>query len=644
MKLRRVWKRLRKASARKSPQYSTYVMSFDVIPNRVYALEGRCYSPAGSDLKAGVAVFRFMDAAGAELPGPYSGLSHSERTGWYRHLPAGPPEAPASFTLNLTAPEGASRVRITLKSNGKHPIVLSEPPVWQELGLSLSNVLTFDAAANRVYAFEGRVRSQVGVRKKAGKVFVTFADAAGTELPGPYQGLRFAEGAGHHEDFAVGPPEAPAPLSFKVASPEGACSARIALRPSLTSTLALAEAPVWRELCPAPREQSRLLLDEWHALLARHGRSGHKPIVIISSTTKPIGHNYRANRSMQFALELADLGFATIYVYDRRDPLTPLPDKLRSDLIEMPSDIFHAVASRLAVCKLPNPKIFICSIADYHAVHEIGLFKHFGWSTIYEARDDWEEFHTAQVGRWYHHTFERYLCQHAHRVVAVSPVLRRKMITLGAFPKTTHLIPNGTTRTFIEKARAQRLRRQEGPSASDRAIVGYFGHLTAAWFDWNLLIATAAARPQLGFEVIGYDPPADLSLPPNLKLLGPRPHDEIIELTRTWALAIIPFKIGQLSRAVDPIKVYEYLALGLKCVACPMGQLDQYPLVFRYEAEHEFGTTLQRALDYLPSAEDWQSVNELLEGASWQERVQAMLDVALTRQPESAAREAVAVP
>ena len=393
---------------------------------------------------------------------------------------------------------------------------------------------------------------------------------------------------------------------------------------------------------PAPNEQRQVLFDEWRALLA--GCEVRKPLVVISSGTKPIGESHRANRSMQFALELADLGCAIVYVYYRQVRSADLPARIRPNLIQMPNDIFHSIASDLAACEVKNSRIFLCSIADFHAVHEINLFKHFDWSTIYEVRDDWEEFHVAGVGHWYHHLFERYLCQHADRVVVVSPLLCRKMMMFGARPDTTHLVPNGTSRAFIDRAGAQRVRRRARVDLPERKLVGYFGHLTASWFDWTLLLATAAAQPQLSFEVIGYDAPANLNLPTNIKLLGPRSHEEIIDLAKDWALAMIPFKLGKLSRAVDPIKVYEYLALGLKCVACPMGQLDRYPLVFLYESEDQFGATLAQALRYVPSGADWERVDDLLEEATWRGRVQAVLDLALAPPPERARREAVAIP
>jgi hypothetical protein len=390
---------------------------------------------------------------------------------------------------------------------------------------------------------------------------------------------------------------------------------------------------------PVPDEQRRALHDEWCALLMACRQDVRKPFVIISSGTKPIGDNHRANRSMRFALELAALGCPTVYVYYRHDRSAPLPVPIGRNLIQMPNDIFHSMASELAACEVKNDRIFLCSIADFHAVHEINLFKHFGWLTVYEVRDDWEEFQSVGVGEWYHHSFERYLCQRADRVVAVSPTLCRKMITFGAPPNGTHLVPNGTTRAFIDQANAQRVRRQERPYASEQPVVGYFGHLTSAWFDWPLLLATAAASPRLRFQIIGYDAPKGLDLPANVALMDPRAHDEIIELAERWTLTIIPFKLSKLSRAVDPIKIYEYLALGLKCVSCPMGQLDQYPLTFLYQSEDQFGSTLEAALRYAPSVADWQRVDDLLERATWRRRVQEILDLTLRPQPEHALRD-----
>ena len=38
-------------------------------------------------------------------------------------------------------------------------------------------------------------------------------------------------------------------------------------------------------------------------------------------------------------------------------------------------------------------------------------------------------------------------------------------------------------------------------------MIGYFGHLTDAWFDWDLLFSMASQLDDYCFEIIGYGEP-----------------------------------------------------------------------------------------------------------------------------------------
>ncbi len=77
--------------------------------------------------------------------------------------------------------------------------------------------------------------------------------------------------------------------------------------------------------------------------------------------------------------------------------------------------------------------------------------------------------------------------------------------------------------------------------------------------------------------------------------------------------------------SVDPIKIYEYLALGLKVVSTPMGAIHEYPLTFLFD---EFGLTqaIERALAYKPTQLDWRKTDDLLSQATWRARLISMLE------------------
>ena len=354
-------------------------------------------------------------------------------------------------------------------------------------------------------------------------------------------------------------------------------------------------------------------------------RTGY-PLVLISSGNKRIGEANRANRCMMFATELAAAGVPVIYVYYRFRGARDFSRYSGGHLIQMPNDFFHAWAGSIAAWNHQGDRLFLCSIPDIHSVAEIGVFTHRGWKVVYEVRDDWEEFHKAGVGKWYDSAYEGFLCKQADCVTAVSCTLRDKMISLGTHPDRTFIVPNGLTRAFLEGSGPSFTRRRSGYRGD--GTIGYFGHLTENWFNWKLLCKVASRRKDRRFEIIGFGAPKDLKTPSNVVLLGEKTHDEIIDIASRWSVAMIPFKNGKLAEGVDPIKIYEYLALGLPCVSCWMPQIEEYPLVFTYRDDSEFGKTLDRVLDYSPSEADWELAQAFVSASTWDRRVWETLRLA----------------
>jgi len=350
------------------------------------------------------------------------------------------------------------------------------------------------------------------------------------------------------------------------------------------------------------------------------------PLVVISSTTRRIGEANRANRCMMFAQELAAAEIPVIYVYYRFKGAKDFTSYSGGYLLQMPNDLFHMWSGTIATWNHTTARLFLCSIPDVHAIQETGLFRYHGWKIVYEVRDDWEEFHKAGVGNWYDVEYERFLCQQADFVTTVSATLRDKMISLGSNPERTFLVPNGLTRNFLEKAKSSFERRRSGYRGN--GTIGYFGHLTPNWLNWKLVLKTASRRPDLKFEIIGFGEPKGLNLPRNVVMLGTKNHEQIIDIASNWSVAIIPFKNTKLAEGVDPIKIYEYLALGLRCVACRMSQINDYPLTFIYHNDSKFEEALDGALKYAPSEDDWARAQAFVAASTWDQRVRMTLSLA----------------
>ncbi len=111
-----------------------------------------------------------------------------------------------------------------------------------------------------------------------------------------------------------------------------------------------------------------------------------------------------------------------------------------------------------------------------------------------------------------------------------------------------------------------------------RPRVGFFGIIDEYTVDVGLLERVALGVPEAQLVLIG-----DATVPldrlrslPNVHHLGPRPYAEIPHYGRGFDVGLMPWLRNDWIRAANPIKLKEYLALGLPVVS------TDYPEVHRY--------------------------------------------------------------
>lgn len=162
---------------------------------------------------------------------------------------------------------------------------------------------------------------------------------------------------------------------------------------------------------------------------------------------------------------------------------------------------------------------------------------------------------------------EERLVRKADLVFATSLVLFERLKRLR--PDTIYM-PNGVNLRDFE-ASAGHLDVLEGIG---RPRVVYTGTL-GEWFDTSLLAAVAAKLPGFEFVLVGplRTDVSNLKSLRNVRILGPRKYSEIPCILSQADVGIIPFKVNTLTRAVDPLKLYEYFAAGLPVVSTPIGNL-----------------------------------------------------------------------
>lgn len=348
-------------------------------------------------------------------------------------------------------------------------------------------------------------------------------------------------------------------------------------------------------------------------------------LVFIDSTAPPLGSGLITIRPNNMAIQYSSLGIAVVSVgYGELQGIDRRPRNL---VYQAPRKEFGSVIERLAIEGVKRRCLYVCSsFPSPSAVVAMDRLKRTGWTTLYEIRDDMEEFKRVGYSQWYTAEGESLICRRADHITAVSPALARKAETLALRQRNAVVIPNGIQPHFI--AKAARLRSLDSVEAKRRqGIVGYVGHLTDAWFDWDYVLRAAEALPENTFEIIGPGKPDTLRLPNNVRYLGPQPQDRLQSLTQTWAVGLVPFKKSPLTRAVDPNKLFEYVAWGMRTVAAEMGSIDECPTATAYHTFEEMVTAITDALERPWTQHELDSAEVFLRGSTWRRRAVQTLEV-----------------
>lgn len=157
----------------------------------------------------------------------------------------------------------------------------------------------------------------------------------------------------------------------------------------------------------------------------------------------------------------------------------------------------------------------------------------------------------------------------------------------------------------------------------NKLILGYVGTI-AHWFDWPLVFKLAESNPLMVVRLIG-----PVHLPPpkpllnNMELLPACDHASAIRAMQEFTIGLIPFKQTDLTASVDPIKYYEYHALGLAIISTSFGEMalrDGQKGVFLINEHSNFASIIESASVYAYQLEEIEQFRTL---NSWERRFDA---------------------
>jgi glycosyltransferase involved in cell wall biosynthesis len=191
---------------------------------------------------------------------------------------------------------------------------------------------------------------------------------------------------------------------------------------------------------------------------------------------------------------------------------------------------------------------------------------------LYDCNDD----HAAFPGmRSWTQTYFNRTSRNADAVFASSQALLEKVGVVRGDKGGIEYLGNGVDYAHFQTT--------NGEKAHDRPRIGYIGAL-APWLDFEVIADLATRHPEwevvlVGPILLGVEQDVmKLTELPNVFHLAAVPYDRLPEILGQFSLGLIPFRYNELTRGVNPNKLYEYLAAGLPVVATRFSdEVERYP-------------------------------------------------------------------
>ncbi len=206
---------------------------------------------------------------------------------------------------------------------------------------------------------------------------------------------------------------------------------------------------------------------------------------------------------------------------------------------------------------------------------------------------------------------EEILLQRSDAVIVSSQNLLQKKQKI--CNKTMKLVRNGTDPAKICAVKKAARKKQY--------VIGYAGTI-AAWFDHELIVESIQKHQDLEYHLIG---PCDTFYQEkNSRIIydGVIEHAKLPSYVKDYDCMIMPFIVNDIVKAVDPVKLYEYIAFGKCIISVYYEELEHFAeYVYFYRTEEEYDVLIRTLIKQgFPPKYNGKQQKEFLEQNNWQER------------------------
>ena len=190
---------------------------------------------------------------------------------------------------------------------------------------------------------------------------------------------------------------------------------------------------------------------------------------------------------------------------------------------------------------------------------------------VYHCVDEFSAFSDAPAQQI--RELERRLLAKADVVICSSEKLRADKARANA---NSHLVQHGVDLEHFARAYDPRTTVPDDVKKLPGPVIGFWG-LIADWVDLRLIRHVADAFSGGSVVLLGSSTTdmSPLSGARNVHFLGRRPYADLPRYAKAFDVALMPFKVNELTLAANPLKAREYLAAGLPVVSTAIPEVER---------------------------------------------------------------------
>jgi glycosyltransferase involved in cell wall biosynthesis len=340
---------------------------------------------------------------------------------------------------------------------------------------------------------------------------------------------------------------------------------------------------------------------------------------VLFLTGVPIDDTGGGARGTQIALELLQRGHLVVFVhkYPKQESVELNLDFDHPNLLHFPLADFDwkALKWELHYLLKEKPLTAILEFPFKEFLPIIRDVERLDGKIVYDLIDEWK---TSLGGEWYSEKVERSIIERSHVLAASAPPLVKRLET--ASKREVLWLPNAVNLRLFDRHQAYKVP-EDLPKGSPKIL--YIGALWGEWFDWELLQKIAQSNPDGAVVVVGDYRGQSPFRESNVYFLGLKPQTILPAYLQYSDVAIIPWKIGPITQATSPLKIFEYLAMGIPVVAPKLRPLEGIPYVFLSQDHEAFLKNITLARD---CKMEEHVLDDFLRQNSWQARMDRLAE------------------